>query len=125
VLFALIGLVQGVSHDFRKSLPQQQQHEAEQLRRCRTYVESRDPAILHHAPDRLDIPYPDADKLGRYLDDPQLQSILLFVPGQEGKAGWPTQIANGLLKGSRVIFALGILGLFATFLPRPDRKAGL
>jgi hypothetical protein len=123
VLFALIGLVQGVSHDIRKSLPQQQQHAAEQLRRCRTYIESRDPAILHNAPDRLDIPYPDADKLGRYLDDPQLQSILLFVPGQEDKAGWPAQIANGLLKGSRIIFVLGILGLFATLLPRPHRKA--
>ena len=90
----------------------------EQVRRCRTYLESHDPNILYTPNDQLNIPYPNPDKLRRYLDDPQLRTIFLFVPGQEANARWPTQIAKCLLKGSRGILLLGIFGLLASLLPK-------
>jgi hypothetical protein len=120
ILFALRGLIQTTSHDLRESLPQQRQHMLEQVRRSRTYLESRDPGILYTATNLLDIPYPNLDQLRRYLDDPQLQGILFFMPGQEDNARWPTQTAKYLLKGSREILLLGILGLFASLF----RKGG-
>ena len=92
ILLATIGLVQSASHDIRRSLPEVRQSRIEQARRCRVYVETEDPAILRKVSDPLDIPLGDAEKLAACLDDPQLRSILLFVPGQEGRAGWPTQI---------------------------------
>jgi hypothetical protein len=100
LFLAIFGLVQGTSHDFRNTFPQARQHLVEQLRRCRGYIESRDPAILRNVSDQMDLPYPKADKLAGYLDDPQLRSIFIFMPGQEERAGWPTQISKGLLKGS-------------------------
>lgn len=118
LFFAVLGLAQGASHDFRNNLPQARQNHAEQLRRCCGYIESHDPAFLHNPKDRLDIPYPKADKLAGYLDDPQLQPIFIFVPGQEERAGWPTQISKSLLKGSRAIFALGMIGLLIILWPR-------
>jgi hypothetical protein len=122
VLLAVIGFVQSASHDLRRSLPEVRQSRIEQTRRCRAYVQSEDPAVLRNVSDRLDIPLGNPDKLAHYLDDPQVRSILLFVPGQEGRAGWPTQISNGLLKCSRAIFALGILGLITMLWLRPATR---
>jgi hypothetical protein len=118
ILLALVGLIQSASHDLRKSLPHQRQHMLEQVRRCLSYVESHDPSVLSASLHFLDIPYPNPDTLRRYLDDPQLRKILLFIPGQEGNARWPTQIAKCLLKGSRGILLLGILGLCSILLPK-------
>jgi hypothetical protein len=115
LLFVIVPLVQTAHRDFRETLPHTHQQKVEQERRCLSYVESRDPAILRDAPDRLDIPYSKPDKLARYLDDPQLRSILLFIPGHEGQAGWPTQISKVLLQSSRAIFSLGVLWLCAIF----------
>lgn len=118
ILFALVGLIQGASHDLRRSLPQQRQHMLEQVRRCQTYVESHDPGVLSASLQFLDIPYPDPEMLRGYLDDPGVRRILLFIPGQEANARWPTQIAKCLLKGSRGILLLGIFGLLASLLPK-------
>jgi hypothetical protein len=123
-VFAVYGLVQETSHDLRKTLPQQRHHMVEQVRRCRTYIESRDPLVLRDGADRLDIPYPKPDKLAQYLDNPQIRSILLFVPGQEDKAGWPTHMAKGFLRASRWIFLLGLLGLIAALWPPWVAKRG-
>jgi hypothetical protein len=98
------------------------QSKVEQLRRCRAYVESGDLAVFRNLSDQGDIPYPRPEMLAKFLDDPQVRSTLLFVPGQEGKGGWPSRISNGLLRNSRAIFALGIVGLFAALWPR--RKPG-
>ena len=123
ILFAAFGLVQDTSDDFRILLPLQRQHVAQQVRRCRAYVESKDPAVLTSRTDRLDIPYPDPTRLAQYLDDPQLRSTLLFVPSQEKNARWPTLISNGLLKGSLWILLLGLLGsIAALWPPRPTDR---
>jgi hypothetical protein len=123
LLLSIIGFVQSASHDLRRSLPQVRASRIEEARRCRIYVESHDPAILRNVSDRLDIPLGDAGKLAACLDDPQVRSTLVFVPGQEDRAGWPTQISKNLLKSSRIIFALGIIALLA-LLKLPGKTAG-
>ena len=120
---AIYGFVQGASRDFRVVLPEVRQRHVEQLRRCRGYVETGDLAYLSNPRDRLDIPYPKAERLAGFLDDPQLRSILLFIPGHEGQAGWATHISESLLKSSRAIFWLGILGWTAILWPRPAAVA--
>jgi hypothetical protein len=111
MILATIGLVQGASHDIRRSLPEVRESRMEQARRCRVYVETGNPAILHEVSDPLDIPLGDAGKLAACLDDPQLRSVLIFVPGQEGLGRWPTRISDALVRSSRAIFGLGIFGL--------------
>jgi hypothetical protein len=103
--------------DFKGNLPHMRQLFAEQARRCRAYVETRDPGVLRHTADPQEIPYPYPEKLARLLDDPQMRSVLLFVPGQEDKAAWPSHLAKGLLRVSRWIFLLGILSLIAALWP--------
>jgi hypothetical protein len=118
-VFMLPELVRNSVFDFRKVLPHQYHCAAEQARRCRAYVETRDLEVLRHTADQMEIPYPHSERLARLLDNPQIHSILLFVPGQEDKAAWPTQMAKGLLRASRWIFLLGLLGLIATLWPLP------
>lgn len=117
LLVALYGLVWTTREDVRHFIPEIRRYYAEQARRCRAYVETHDREVFYHRTDRLDLPYPDLDKLVGFLDDPQLRSIFLFVPGQENKAGWPSRVSNFLLKMSRAIFAIGVLGLLAAFCP--------
>jgi hypothetical protein len=103
--------------DTRKDLPRQRHYAAEQTRRCRAYVKTRDFEVLRHTADRMEIPYPNPEDLARFLDNPEIRSTLLFVPGQEDKAGWPTHLARALLWASRWIFLLGLLCLIAALWP--------
>src|ERR1035441_7316223 len=67
---------------------------------------------------------PKPESLARLLDDPHIRSALLFVPGQEDKAAWPTHLARALLRASRWIFLLGLLGLIAALWPSRASNRG-
>jgi hypothetical protein len=118
-VFMLPELVRENVFNFRKVLPHQYHCAAEQALRCRAYVETRDLEVLTHTANPMEIPYPHPERLALLLDNPQIRSILLFVPGQEDKAAWPTHLARVLLRASRWIFLLGLLGLIATLWPLP------
>jgi hypothetical protein len=122
-IFTLLGFRENF-RDFRKALPHQYHCAAEQARRCRAYVETRDIEVLRHMADRMEIPYPNPERLARLLDDPHIRSTLLFVPGQEDKAAWPTHLARALLRASRWIFLLGLLGLIAALWPSRASNRG-
>src|ERR1035441_9814846 len=122
-VFTLLGFRENF-RDFRKALPHQYHCAAEQARRCRAYVETRDIEVLRHTADRMEIPYPKPESLARLLDDPHIRSALLFVPGQEDKAAWPTHLARALLRASRWIFLLGLLGLIAALWPARASNRG-
>ena len=121
-VLAIGGLVHCTDYDRRKTLPQMRRSKIEQVRRCRAYVESGDPAVFRNLSDPLDIPLWKPDMLAKYLDDPQVRSTLLFVPGQEDKGGWPSRISNRLLRNSRALFALGMVGLFAALWPPAEAR---
>ena len=123
-VFMLPELVRNSVFDFRKVLPHQYHCAAEQARRCRAYVETRDLEVLRHTADQFEIPYPHPERLARLLDDPHIRSALLFVPGQEDKAAWPTHLARALLRASRWIFLMGLLGLTAALWPSRASNCG-
>jgi thiamine kinase-like enzyme len=123
-LICMLPGIRQTVRDFTKDLPNQRRCAAEQARRCRAYVETRDPEVLRHTADPQEIPYPNPERLARLLDDPQIRSVLLFVPGQEDKAAWPTCLARGLLRASRWILLLGLLGLVTALWPLRVSKRG-
>jgi hypothetical protein len=110
-----VGLIWQTGHELIH-LPEKRLRSEEQLRRCREYVTNQDPRVLNEAHSYEAIPYPDPVRLRAFLDDSRIRPFLLFVPGQEAKAGLADDISNAVLRGALWILIAGLLLAGATIL---------